>query len=531
MASGQLVTWVLTAATLALLPRYLGPASMGHLGLAVSFGLVAATAGAAGIPVLITREVARDRARALELMPTAFWIAVVGGALAGAGSVLLAIALGFEGRGLVSVVCFAVTVPFNVCLALSFGVLQGAEVMRHQAVIDMANKLVTLALLCVIVWLDLGYAAWLAASVAVAIAWTVPSMRAARGAVPFQFGRFSPQDAAWMLRGGSSIVATELIVVVYVALDVLLLTLIAGESAAGIYATPARIWGTLLFFPTIAVTVIFPRLAAAAHDEAELRRIASLTIAVLAAVTLPLAALTAGAGPDGLLWLTGDDFRQSGWVLAVMAIALVPTAFNMVCHRVLLSLDRQRRWTQIQFGALLFKAALAAALIPLCDSAFGNPAAGAAASLAVAETGIAIAGARQLPRGLMNADVRSRVLRLVGASGASLAVMLVLTTAGFVVAAVAGAGTFAIVALGARGVTFTQLRSAIGAARGRGTALLPLEEQATVDTAPWPGMLMSHSRLKSVRAPAAANTPRPAAAWWPPRPQATAGSPIEPPAA
>ena len=134
MFAGQGITWVLTALTLALLPRYLGPARMGSLGIGLSFSVLAAVVAGLGMSTLITREIARDREAGRRLLATALWLQVGLGLAGAVGCIGLGFVLGYGRTTQLAIAVNAATVPFNLVILLGFGALQGAELMRHQAI-------------------------------------------------------------------------------------------------------------------------------------------------------------------------------------------------------------------------------------------------------------------------------------------------------------------------------------------------------------------------------------------------------------
>lgn len=497
MFTGQGLTWVLTAVTLALLPRYLGRQHMGELGIGLSFSTLAATVAGLGMATLITREVARDRDHTGELLATAFWLNIILGAAGGVAAITIGAFLGYSSMTQVAIIVLAVTVPLDLLILFGFSALQGAEVMRHQAIIDTANKLFSLAMLGLVVAFDLGFVAYLAVSFLSATLCAIPSVRIMRRHLPFSFRMFSFRRAVWLVRESFPLGAVNVVVVVYLALDVLLLSKLAGESAVGIYTTPSRIWGTLLFVPTIITTVVFPRMSAVtATGTHSLRGIARTTLEVIVGVTLPIALLTAFAGRGLLVTLVGHEFSQSAPVLALMAIALVPTGVNMACHRILVAANRQRLWMWVMGGALILKVALNFAFIPLAARLFDNAALGAAAGLVLAESAIMCVGLALIPRGTVTSATIRLIARLAAAAAVAALAMLALGMRGPVVAGVGGAFAYALAVLALKAYTIDGLRSGLRWLAGRPVVRLP--PLATIDPAATCPLASSLDRFKGL---------------------------------
>lgn len=439
MFAGQTITWTLTALTLALLPRYLGPGHMGALGISLSFSNLALTVAGLGMATLITKDVARDADASRSFLATAIWLHMTFGVLAAGVSVAIGQALGYASMTQWAIAVNCGLVPLNLLTLLGFAALQGAEVMRYQALWDAVNKLLFLAGTAAIIVLDLGFGAYLVLSAASAVLVTVPALRLMHRVLPFKPWEFSFSKARYLVLASLPFSTASVVVVVYLAVDVLLLSLLSGETAVGIYTAPSRIFGTLLFAPTIVTTVVFPRMAATYRDGADqTARLARGTLALVIGITLPVAVMTVGVGDEGLVWLIGRGFSASGPVVVLLALALVPTSVNMVAHRILIAVDRQRVWTIVILVALVAKVLLGLAFIPLFDRWFDSAALGAAASLLAVEGGMMVVAFWYMPRGIMDLAT----FRLYGklSAGAIFATVAMLLTRqfGFFVTGVAG---------------------------------------------------------------------------------------------
>lgn len=495
MFLGQGITWGLTAVTLALVPRYLGPGQMGAMGIGMSFSTLGTTIAGIGMATLITREIARDRERARDLLATAVWLHLVFGALAAVVAIGAGFLMGYESLTRVSIIAQASTVPLNLMILLGFGALQGVEVMRHQAIWDATIKLLSLLALGVIIVLDLGFYALMVLSVASALLGAIPGVVLMRRYLPFRLLSFSLAQARYLVLESIPFCAINVFVVAYLAVDTLLLSVLAGEMAVGIYTAPSRIFGTLLFAPTIITTVVFPRMAASFRSEPHaLERLARETIRIVVAITFPVAVLAVGTSGALLVTLIGDGFTQSGPVIALLAVSLVPTGLNMVAHRILTAADRQRLWTVVMVVGLVAKIALDLALIPLAERLWGNPALGAAIGLVLVEAGMMITAFVALPRGIFRRAEAWNYGRLLLTGAGAATTMFLLQDAHFLVLAMAGGAVYLTLAALLRVYTLDDLRDALDWGLGR--------QVATVS--PSPSEYVDHSmstvgRLKPVR--------------------------------
>lgn len=469
MLVSQALTWAISAVTLTLLPRYLGPADLGQFSIAVTFQTLAVTAGGLGMYVLMTREVARDRARASALLPTAAWLHVLLGLVAGVVFTGLAAAAGYP-RAVVTLVAInALALPFTQLTTLAYGVLQGAEVMRYQAAFDVGGKLLNLAATIAIIHFDLGLTAFFVVGVPLAALSALPLCGRVFRVLDTSPWRFAPGDARYLLRGSLPFFASGVLFVVYNTLDVMLLSWLAGEEAVGIYATPMRLFGTLMFATTVLSYVIFPRLATTyAHDREEFARLGRVAFQLVLAGTLAISLLAYGLSDARVVGIIGEGFGRSAAVVVLVAIVLVPTSLNTVANRLLVAADREFRWTLLQGAGLVAKAGCGLALIPLFEGRWQNPALGAAVALLAAELLISVVALRSLPLSLVRGAVVLYEKLLAALLFAICAAILLQGSAGPLGAALAAVGVYLLTLAFLQVLTPGQARVGLRWLAGRG---------------------------------------------------------------
>lgn len=503
MFLGQGITWGLTAVTLALLPRYLGPAQMGAMGVGMSFTSLAGTVAGLGMATLITREVARDRETGRDLLATALWLHIGFGVASAIAAIAVGLLLDYGTMTRVAIIAQCSTVPMNLMILLGFGALQGVEVMRHQAIWDAANKVFSLVAIGVIIALDLGFYALMGLSVLSAGLTAVPGVVLMHRYLPFRVASFSWPKARYLVVESIPFCAINIFVVVYLAIDVLLLSVLADETAVGIYTAPSRIFGTLLFAPTIVTTVVFPRMAASWRTAPEgLQRLSRKTMQLVVGLTLPVAVIALCTSGPLLVALIGDGFDNSGPVIAVLALSLVPTSLNMVTHRILTAADRQRVWTVVMLGGLAAKLGLDFALIPLADHLWSNPALGAAIGLVIVESAMVAIGVFYLPKGVFDRREAWLYGRLGIAALVAVAVALAARPLGVIPAGALGSLGYAATVAALRVYTVASARTAIawGLGRNEGTpAHVPVTVPFPAVSPAYEVLLHDPGRLKAVR--------------------------------
>jgi len=226
--------------------------------------------------------------------------------------------------------------------------------------------------------------------------------------------RFDWSLAKWILKSSFPYLIINGFLIFYMQIDVIILSLLASERQVGWYGTADRLFGTLLFIPTVYMTAVFPALsrmqASASDSSAKLTRL-SFDLLNLVAVPMGLGLLV--IANQLVVLVFGDDFVGSGPVLMVFGIVLILTYQNMVINTSLIAADRQKAWTRVIVVAALSSIPLDLILIPWSQNNFNNGAIGGALAFVVTEAFILTAGISILPKGTLNQANLSYTLRTI----------------------------------------------------------------------------------------------------------------------
>ncbi len=130
-----------------------------------------------------------------------------------------------------------------------------------------------------------------------------------------------------------------------------------GYAAMGLF-TAANKWSLLiLFIPTSVANIVLPMLAnlRGAGDDQAFRRVFHANVLVgLGCTLVPGALIAAFAVP--IMALYGGDYRMGWPILAILALATVPTALNTILGQAIVSTDSiwWRFWFDVLLAAILF---------------------------------------------------------------------------------------------------------------------------------------------------------------------------------
>jgi len=133
-----------------------------------------------------------------------------------------------------------------------------------------------------------------------------------------------------------------LIVNIYDRIDVVLLSVLAGNFAAGIYAVPYRALGALQILPFGLKTSILPSISGDAVATEGDKQLCSRILSVMYLLALfPVLALTLLANPL-IIVLFGKDYSPSVPVLRIRVWAVIPMFLNYGLNTFLLARSKER---------------------------------------------------------------------------------------------------------------------------------------------------------------------------------------------
>jgi len=307
--------------------RHAGSALLGQYVELVALALVAQTLAGAGLPPLVTREVAARGGHAGALLPVAYRLGLASGALA---TLLFAL--------YVVLVVPAVQWPAAAWLALSIvpsawigaqeGVLMGVQ--RHPrlaavACAEGAVKLSAAGVALVAGWGLVGLCGGLTLGRVVALGLGHRLVRSTRAeAAPRAGDAEGGGSFAVLARELVPFAATVTLAMLYFRQDVIVVGALRSEHETGLYGVAATLYAMTLLLPGAAMAAIYPRLAAAfVRSPAGFRSATLRTTAVLVGAGAAVGLALVSVAEPLVRLLYGPAFEGAVPALRLLA-ALLP---------------------------------------------------------------------------------------------------------------------------------------------------------------------------------------------------------------
>ena len=447
LSGSQVATWIVTLAWSLIVPRAVGPAQMGVYTLGVASGGVLAVLIGLGIRPLLVRELAADPDSTPQLVGTAIVLRGLIALPVLAAVIVVALVSPFGGEEAV-----ALCLGWGMCIFFLLyepvqATFQARERMRYLAYADILTKTGVSIGGIVLVMLGVRAIGLLVTSITVMALVMVINFWWARNTVKIDW-RVTFSRLRSLLRASLPYWSFAAFFTIYLWIDSLMLGALTSSTVLGWYGLPTRLFGTLMFIPTILSTAWLPQMVRGYTSGGDgLWKAARHSLEMVLILSLPVAVGTILIAPELIHVLYGSAFAQSVPVLIILALCLPPMYFNTMTNQVLVAQKRQMAWTKVMILATIVNPLCNLLLIPYFQRTHGNGAIGAAISLLITElviTGIGTA----LIRHALGAGTILRLAKAVVATAAmGVAVQLTLHHGGLAVAILTGVVAFPVFVL------------------------------------------------------------------------------------
>jgi O-antigen/teichoic acid export membrane protein len=362
---GQIVSLGLAAVYGIELARYLGVTGYGLLSTAIAFTGVFAPLTSLGLTTLATREVARDKSLASKYLGNLLIIEI---ALAIGTFCLIALAayvLRYPQETIILIYVLALSVVCAGFTGVFYSLFQAFERMEYQSI---GLILSTVATFIVVIWgitAGLGVVWFAFAYFGGSLAVTIYSLIVY--STKFSLPHIEIDIKFWktIFPEALPFALTGLFVTIYFYIDSVLLSVMKGAEAVGLYNAPYRLIALLLFIPAIISTAVFPamsRFHATANDS--FRLIYKRYFKYMAIVSVPIGIGTTLLASQIITLIFGVAYGSSAIALQILIWATVFIFLAAAFARLFETSNRQMIVTKITAVGMVENATLDVLLIP-----------------------------------------------------------------------------------------------------------------------------------------------------------------------
>lgn len=385
MMSSQVFTWTVATVLSVLVPRYLGPEIQGQLWLAGSVWAIGGIAIMLGMSQFLQLEIARRPREGLRLIGPAIVIRLL-------VFVVVSVPIGIyvvwtaDDRMLITImVLTGVATLLTAWVDVLNTAFIGLERMAVTASVGAAAKVIY-ALAALIV-MAVGGSVYGIIGVGMASSVLALIYLAHRlGTVhPIAFRGWSAY-ARPVVRSSVPFMATGAALVVYQQIDALVISWVAGNTTLGWYGTADALFGTSLFPATIIMATIFPSIGRFhEHDVHAMTDLVRRAFSMLLLASVPIGLGAIIIAPSVVPILYGEEFRETGTVMAVLGPVIILTFGTILFGTVAQATGRQTFWMWVLVASAALTVPLDLVLVPWARDAFDNGAIGGAVAYLVTE--------------------------------------------------------------------------------------------------------------------------------------------------
>ncbi|MGA1577011.1 MAG: oligosaccharide flippase family protein [Steroidobacteraceae bacterium] len=360
-AVGKAVVAIAGLATFSIMSRHLGPDGMGHYRTILSLLAVASIALDFGLQKVTLKEIAVPGSDVAGIVATAFLLRILFSILA----VLLLLAAILKtpiDDGLLTGVAVGGVGWIAYQLSeLAVSVFQNQLRQDRAAIPEAFGALATLALVFGVALTGGNVIAML---VAAGLGWFTSATLSWRSVFATTALRwtFNPTIFRTLLRAGLPIAGSGLLMMLHLRGDTLILAATHDWTAAGLYGPAAKFYELALSMVVIFAGLLLPLLVRDGRDKANARIQGAVTLTML--VSSFMVAATLVHADRFVIFLAGDDYRDGGDPLRLLAIAVALAAQGYLLRFAAIARDQQQVMLRVDLQANLISVLIFIILIP-----------------------------------------------------------------------------------------------------------------------------------------------------------------------
>lgn len=353
----RIITLAFTLVSIKLLTNYLGVDGIGNLNTItayVNYFLVVADLGLFSVTV---REISKNPDDEPKIIANVLIIRFVSALLA---ALLATVIIFFTPYRHNPNLMFGVMIAcgflfFNLMGSIGDMILQYRLKMQYSALAELLSKLVSLAALIAVIVLKGDFLWVVFTSVALSgIAIFVFKWYFARRYTKIR-GNYDAKLAKWIFNlawpMGIVFIANNL----YFRLDSLMLFVIKGAAAVGIYSVAYKILEVTVFFGSYFASSLKPILSRNIKDNIPyLKNIIEKSILVMLLISLPVAAICVAYAKEIIIFLSNQDFIIGAPALIVLSLTLPFLYIDVLLGEILIANDERKRLLKISTFILAF---------------------------------------------------------------------------------------------------------------------------------------------------------------------------------
>ena len=345
---GHLISALLLFVLLLLVARFLGPVSLGKYSFAVAIAAVLTAIVELGLDNLTVREVARDKKLSEKYSKHSFIARIILSAIL--LTILFLVILFFGYWDDVFIILTISVYALMKTVSMSFKtVFRAHERMEFEAMPLTAAAVIVAFLGGIFLYSGFGING-------VGIAFMLGGIFELGISILFFRRMFSGKKVSWdtgffkkIMANATPFWVSALLIAVYFATDIVMLSFLLGSEKVGIYSAAYRPIIATLFIAGPIFTSLYPKLSQFSKQKKEFNRIFWKSIKLFLGISLPITLISIVFSQELVLLLYGIGFNESVNVFRILGLLPVFLFANLLVSGVLNAKDKQKTNMKIFF--------------------------------------------------------------------------------------------------------------------------------------------------------------------------------------
>jgi len=375
----QIISYILAFFYTIYTARYLGASGFGIISFALALGAILSIFTELGLSTLTVREVSRDKSLANKYIGNTIALKIILSSITLVSMVLVVTLLHYPPQ--IAALIYLITISFVVgaFTSIFYSVFQAYEKMEYQSIGQIINSIIMFSGILLIINYQLSIVnfgrIYLIASVISLIygiiicmwKFILPRIEIDLNLWKFVLSKVEIDLNLWkfLIIEAIPLTISSVFLLIAFRVDTILLQIINGNVAVGLYNAAYSLMTALMFVPLVYVSAIFPMLSRLNVSSKELLKISyERSVKYLVILGLPIAVGTTLLANPIILIIYKSGFSQSIVALQILIWSIPIIFVNYILGTAINSINKQRDIVKTAFVAMLLNIVLNLLLLP-----------------------------------------------------------------------------------------------------------------------------------------------------------------------
>jgi O-antigen/teichoic acid export membrane protein len=351
-----------------LIARYLGPQDYGKYSLVLSFSYIFAVFANFGIEPLTIKDVSKDKSLSglysafhflMKPISSFFFIILLN---------LSALGLGYGNDILICMAIFSIHILFNTLIDAIGSIFIAHEKMQYFSLVNVLNSLGGFIFIVALISFHASLIHIIISRVAVFLISFLVSLFLLLKKFPKPcFDLINKDRIKYLLQSAFPFLTIGLVSILYLNIDIIMLSKLKGEIYVGWYVPAARdLFLAIFIIPKTITTVLFPKFSRMFHESLEsFTQNVNFTSKVIVMLGMGIFAGSIILAPKIIYLSFGSDYKNSIIILQIMSLGILISFINSILSYALTAAEKIKAIMWINISSLMLNVALNSFLIPL----------------------------------------------------------------------------------------------------------------------------------------------------------------------